>query len=119
VYGPLLNIVDAHVLQLCNAYVFCKEVRLSLQAVLLACCWKIWKEKSKRCFTHGVTSVEALCDKVKTTASWWFKSSKKCVSYDLGMWWSNPLPYFGIRLSRKVFVGLLMYFNRPFVILFC
>jgi hypothetical protein len=48
VYGPLLNIVDAHALQFCNAYVFCKDVWSGLQAVWsglqavwLAYCWTI------------------------------------------------------------------------------
>jgi hypothetical protein len=77
VYGPLLNIVDTHALQFCNAYVFCKDVWSGLQAVWLAYCWTIWKEKSKRYFTHSVASVEALCDKVKIIALWLFKSSKK------------------------------------------
>jgi hypothetical protein len=72
VHGSLLNVVDAHVLQFCNAYVFRNEV-------WLACCWTIWKERNKKCFNHSVTSVELLFDKVKITAWWWLKSNKKKV----------------------------------------
>jgi hypothetical protein len=50
-YGPLLNFVDANALQ-------CLYFLVS-------------------CFTHNITMVNALCNKVKITIWWWLKSNKK------------------------------------------
>jgi hypothetical protein len=70
VYGPLSNGVGDHASQFCNAYVFRKEVRSSLQVVWLTCCWILWKERNNMIFTHKVSSVEMLFDKVRRI-SWW------------------------------------------------
>jgi hypothetical protein len=63
VHEPLLNIVDAHVLQFCNVYVFLRRFgRVYKRFVVVRL---FGKRKNKRCFTHSVASVEAFFDKVE------------------------------------------------------
>jgi hypothetical protein len=46
IYCPVSNSVNEYDMQLCNAYLFIKEVRQGIQTVwLMTYFWSIWKEK--------------------------------------------------------------------------
>jgi hypothetical protein len=93
VYYPLSNGVGDHASQFCNAYVFRKEVRSGLQMVWLTLdvLLDFLEERNNRIFSHKVSSEEMLFASVKRISWWWLKSRKKKFSYDLNMWWLNPL----------------------------
>jgi hypothetical protein len=67
IYCPVSNSVNEYDMQLCNAYLFIKEVRQGIQTVWLTYFWSIWKEK-KRIFSNQGVSVDVLLDKVKVLA---------------------------------------------------
>jgi hypothetical protein len=94
--GLLPNVVENHALQFCNSFPFGKEIHSGIHVVWLASCWIIWKERNNRVFAHKGVSVKVLLNKVKTTCWWWLKSRKKSFSYDLNVWWFNPLFCLGV-----------------------
>jgi hypothetical protein len=57
IYCPVSNSVNEYDMQLCNAYLFTKEVRQGIQTVWLTYFWSIWKEKKEYSLIKGYQSM--------------------------------------------------------------
>ena len=78
-------------IELGYGFPFCKKSRSLWNVVVMATCWSIWLERSKRIFEDSIDNVDCLWDKIKYWVAIWLfdvKGFKDALFSDFVRGWS-------------------------------